>query len=145
MLNETSGSKLVTRKGNIVNNNSKWNYDATNEVTYNTEILKSNLCDYNDAYILVRRDITVMAVPTTQVAFKNCLPFTKCITKIVETEIDDAKNFDLVMPMYSLIEYNSNYFEMAGCSWFFKLKHLILIITLQTLIILNISSIRLNY
>ena len=145
MLNETNGSKLVTRKGNIVNDNSKWNYDATNEVTYNTEILKSNLCDYNDAYSLVRRDITVMAVPTTQVAFKNCLPFTKCITKIDETEIDDAKNFDLVMPMYSLIEYNSNYFEMAGCSWFFKLKHLILIITLQTLIILNISSIRLNY
>ena len=64
---------------------------------------------------MVRRDITVMAVPTTQVAFKNCLPFTKCITKIDETEIDDAKNFDLVMPMYSLIEHNSNHFQMAGC------------------------------
>ena len=100
--------KFVTRKWNIVNDNSKSNYDATNEITYNTEILKSILCDYNDTYILVRGDIIVVASPATQVVFKNCAPFAKCITKIDETTIDDAQDLDLGMPMYNLIEYGSN-------------------------------------
>ena len=51
-LNDTNDSKFVMRKWNIVNDNSKANYDARNEITYNTEFLKSNLCDYNNAYIL---------------------------------------------------------------------------------------------
>ena len=54
----------------------------------------------------------------TPVAFKNCVPFTKCITKINGTAIDDAKDLDLVMPMYSLIEYSSNYSETTGSLWF---------------------------
>ena len=48
-LNEANDSKIVTTKQNIFNDNSKSNYDARNEITYNTEILKSNLCDYNNA------------------------------------------------------------------------------------------------
>ena len=56
------------------------------EITYNTEILKSNLCDYNDPYILVGNDITVVAAPATEVVFKNCAPSTKCITKIDEKQ-----------------------------------------------------------
>ena len=56
------------------------------KLPYNTEILKSNLCDYNDAYILVRGDITVVAAPATQVAFKNCAPITKCITKMMKQQ-----------------------------------------------------------
>ena len=85
---------------------------------YNTEVLKSNLCDYNDPYILVKGDITVSAVPATQVAFKNCAPFTKYITKIDGTTIYDAEDLDLVIPMYSLIEYISNYSETKGSLWF---------------------------
>ena len=46
LLNETNDSKFVTRKWNIVNDNSKSNYDVINEITYNTEILKCNLCDF---------------------------------------------------------------------------------------------------
>ena len=76
LVNVANYSRFVTGKWNIVNDNSKPNHDATNE------ILKSNLCDDSDAYILVRGDITVAAAPATQVAFKNCTPFTKCITKI---------------------------------------------------------------
>ena len=53
-LNEANNSKFVTRKWNIVNDQSNANYDVGNEIIYNTEVLKSNLCDYNDAYILVR-------------------------------------------------------------------------------------------
>ena len=104
----------------IVNDNSKSNYDVTNEITCNTEILKSNLFDYNNAYILVRDDITVIAAPAVQVAFKNCATFTKYITKIDETLIDDAEDLDLVMPMYNLIEYSSNYSETTGCLWFYS-------------------------
>ena len=51
---------------------------------FNTKVLKYNLCDYNDAYSLVT------AALATQVAFKNCAPFTKCITNIDGTTIDDA-------------------------------------------------------
>ena len=53
LLNEEYITKLITRKWNVVNDNSKTNYDATNENTYNTDILKSNLCDYIDSYIFL--------------------------------------------------------------------------------------------
>ena len=65
LLNDANSSKFVTRKWNIVNDNSNSNYAAANEINYNTEILKSNLCDYNDSYILVIRDITVVVAPAT--------------------------------------------------------------------------------
>ena len=54
LLNERNNSKFLTRKWNIVNDNSIANYQEGNEITYDTEVLKSKLCDYNDAYILVR-------------------------------------------------------------------------------------------
>ena len=81
VLNKANDFKFVTRKWNIVNDNSKSIYAVANEINCNTEILKSNLCDYNDAYILVTGDFTVVAASTTQVAFKDCAPFTKCITR----------------------------------------------------------------
>ena len=84
------------------------------EIIYNTEVLESNLCDYNDAYILVRGNITIIVHQVTQVAFKNCAPFTKCITKIDRKTINDAENLDLVMSKYNLIEYSSNYYETTG-------------------------------
>ena len=118
LLNEASDSKFVTRKWNIVNGQSNANYGVGIEITYNTKISKSNLCEYNNAYILVRGDIIVVAVHATQVAFKNCAPFTKCITKIDETKIDDAEDLDLVMPMYRLLEYYSNCSDAASTLWF---------------------------
>ena len=128
-MNEANNSKSAKRKWNIFNYSSKSTYDATNEITYKTEILLSNLCDYNYAYILVRGDVTVIAALATQVAFKNCAPFTKCTSKIDETKIDDAENLDLAMPRYNLIKYSSNYSERMG-SFFLKIKQLILIVTL---------------
>ena len=73
--NEANDSKFVTRKWNIINDNPKANYNVGNEIIYNIEVLKSNLCDYNDAYILVKGNITFIAAPLTKVAFKNCPPF----------------------------------------------------------------------
>ena len=68
----------------------------------------------------MRGDITATAAPATQVLFKNCAPFTKCITKIDETTIDDAKNLDLVINMYNLTEYSSNYPKATGSLWFYS-------------------------
>ena len=75
------------------------NYDVRTAIIYNTEVLKSNLCDYNDAHILVKGIITVTGAPETQVSSKSFTPFTKCITKIDGTTIDDVEDLDLVIPM----------------------------------------------
>ena len=87
LLNKPKDSKLVTIKWNIVNDKSNRNYDVGNEIIYNTEVLKSNLCDYNDGYILVRGDIVTTAhnIPT-QVAFKNCSPFAKLSQKLMQQQ-----------------------------------------------------------
>ena len=111
LLNEANDSKFVTRKWNIVNDQSKVNYDLRNKIIYNAEVLKFNLCDYANAYILVTGDITVTAAPETQVAFKNCAPFTISITEIDGTTIDDAENLYLIMLLYNVLEYSSNYSE----------------------------------
>ena len=78
LLNEANDSKFVARKLNMVNDNSKANYSVGNEITYNKVVLKSNLCDYSHAYILVTGDITIIGDNGHEVAFKNCVPFTRC-------------------------------------------------------------------
>ena len=146
LLNEASGSKFVSRKWNIVNDQSNVDYDVGNEIINITELLKSNLCNFSDVYILVRRNITIIGHDVTQVAFKNCAAFSKCITKIDGTTKDDSEDLDFIMPMYSLIEYSSNYSDTIGNLWvILKMKQLILMLILLILIILNFSSIRLNY
>ena len=89
-------------------------------------MLKSSLCDYSDAYILVKGTITVnntaaqgVAVNNTnkKVIFKNCAPFTNFISEINNTQIDNAKDIDIVMPMYNLIEYSNNYAKTKGSLW----------------------------
>ena len=130
-MNEANDSKFMARKWNMVYDNSKANYDVGNEIIYIMEVLKSNLCDQNDAYILVRGGITIIGHQVTQIAFKKCAPFTKCITKIDETTIDDAENLNLVMLMCILIEYSSNYSEITGqevYGFILKMKQLILML-----------------
>ena len=68
----------------------------------------------------MRGDITVITAPKLQVAFKNCASFITCITKIDGTTIDDAEDLDLVMPMYNLTEYISNYCETTGSLSFYS-------------------------
>ena len=103
-----------------MNYNAKRIYNAANEITYNTEVLKSNLSDYNNAYISVRGNIIFEATPEIQLSFKNPTPFPKCITKIDGTTTDDAGDLDLVMTMNNQIEYSSNYSETTGSSWFYS-------------------------
>ena len=67
---------------NIANDQSNASYDEENEIIYNTEVSKFNLCDDNEAYILLKGKITIARNIAAWVAFKNCAPFMKCITKI---------------------------------------------------------------
>ena len=111
LLNEANDSKFATKKWNIFNDQSNENYDAGNEIICHTEVLKSNRCDYNDTYILVRDNITIIWYQTIRLIFKNCL---KLITKIDGTTIIHAEDVDLVMAMYSMIAYSSNNSKAAS-------------------------------
>ena len=86
-------------------------------------MLKSSLCDYSDAYILVKATITVpntaAADPVAnkvnkKVIFKNCATLINYISKINNKQVDKAKHIDIVMPMYNLIEQSDNYSKTSG-------------------------------
>ena len=79
-------------------------------------MLKSSLCDYIDAYILVKGTIDVNTA-NKKVIFKNCAPFTNCISEINNTQVDNAKDIDTVMSIYNLIEYSNNYSKASGSLW----------------------------
>ena len=89
-------------------------------------MLRSTLCDYSDAYVLVKGKVTITGAGDDAearqaderdkgVAFKNCAPFTNCISEINNTQIDNANVG--IMPMYNLIEYNDNYSKTSGSLW----------------------------
>ena len=118
LLNESSDSKFVTRNLNIINDQPNMNYSLGNEIICCTEVLKSNLCDYSDAYILTRSDSTIIGHDVTQVAFKIWATFTKCITKVDGTTVHNAEDLVVAMAMYNLLEYSSNYFDTTGSLWF---------------------------
>ena len=97
-------------------------------------MLKSSLCDYSDSHILVQGTITITGEGDDAaarqaderdkgVAFKNCAPFINCIGEINNTQVDNAKDIDIIMPMYNLIEYSNNYAKTTGNFWqYFKDK-----------------------
>ena len=91
-------------------------------------MLKSSLCDYSDACILVKGTMTTVGAGNEATArqaderdkgviFKNCAPFIHCISEINNTQVDNAKDIDIVMPMYNLIEYSDNYAKTSGSLW----------------------------
>ena len=118
---ENKSSKFATRKRYIINDQNGGNYGIGDEnendstIKFETKVIKPNLCDYSDAYILV----TAVAADTN-VAFKNCAPFTRCATHISDEHIETVENLDIIMPMYNLIEYSGNYSDSSGCLWQFK-------------------------
>ena len=85
-------------------------------------MLRSDLCDYSDAYIVAKGAITVRRPNNTgeydkKLAFKNNAPFNSCITKINDTLIDNAEDLDVVVPIYNLLEYSKNYSKTTGSLW----------------------------
>ena len=106
-------SKFRTKNWVEINDESRGGYNVNSQIKFKTTMLKSSLCDYSDTYILVKGTIIVDDTSTTgvnanntnkKVIFKNCAPFTNCMSKINNTQIDNAKDIDIVMPMYNLID-----------------------------------------
>ena len=126
-LDATSDDKdllsVVTKKWIEVYAQSGINYDTNKEIRIKTPMLRANLCDFNGAYIVVKRDITVTepnnARRNKSVVFKNNAPFINCTSKINGVQIDNAVDLDIVMSMYSSLEYSKNYRKTAGSLWKF--------------------------
>ena len=121
LLNDESNkpSKFRTRNWIEINDESRGTY-SSNDIKFKTTMLKSSLCDYADAYIFVMGTITITGAGDEAAArraherdkgviFKNCAPFIKCISKINDTETDNAQDIDIAMPRFNLIEYSDNY------------------------------------
>ena len=119
-------SKFRTRNWNEINDKSRGANNVNSQIKFKTTMLKSSLCDYSDVYIIVKGTITVNNTAAAgaagnntnkKVIFKNCAPVTNCISEINNTQIDNAKDIDIVMPMYNLIEYSDNYVKTTGSLW----------------------------
>ena len=130
LIDDTSNqpSKFRTKNWVDINDESRGACNVNSQIKFKTTMLKSSLCDYSDAYILVKGTITIEGAGADaaarqvderdkSVALKNCAPFTNCISEINNTQIDNAKDIDNVMPMYNLIEYSDNYAKTTRSLW----------------------------
>ena len=126
--------KFRTKNWIEINDQLKGVYNANSDIGIKATMLKSTLCDYSDAYIPLKGRITItedagLDEGRTEaellvarqadkrnkgVIFKNCAPFINCKTEINSTEIDNATNIDIGMPMYNLTEYSDNYSKTSG-------------------------------
>ena len=107
-------SKFRTRNWVEINDESRGTY-TSNDIRFKTAMLRSSLYDSADAYILLKGTITITSEGDNaaaerldernkSVTFKNCAPFTICISRIDNTDMDNGQDIDIVMPMYNLIE-----------------------------------------
>ena len=130
LLDNTSNqpTKFRTKYLVEINDGARGKYRNNSQIKFKASILKSSLCDYRDAYVLVIGTITITGAGDNDAAkrtdkrnkgliFKNCEPFTNCISEINNNQIDNAKEIDVVMPMYNLIEYSDNYSKTCGGLW----------------------------
>ena len=130
LIDDTSNqpSKFRTKNWVEINDESRGTYNVNSQIKFKTTMLKSTLCDYSDVYILVKGTITITGAGTDAaarqaderdkgVAFKNYAPFTNCISEINNTQVDNAKDINIVMLMYKLIEYSDNYAKTTGSLW----------------------------
>ena len=126
---DTDSKHFATKKWYIINYEHNTNYgvnkdtgaDNLDTIKYDTRVLKPNLCDYAEAYIL--NDGTIRAAvadANTSLALKNCAPFTKCNLEINDEHVDTTENLDIIMPMYNLIEYSDNYQDSSATLYQYK-------------------------
>ena len=112
-------SKFITKNWIEINDQPRGAYNVNSDIRFKTAMLKFSVCDYSDAYILVKGRIAITGEGADDAArqvdevdkgviFKSCAPFINCKSEINNTEIDSAKYIDIVMPMYKLIEYSDN-------------------------------------
>ena len=119
-------SKFRTKNWVEANDELRGTYSVNRQISFIASMLRSRLCDYSDTYILVKGNIFVNNTAAAdadanhvnnKVIFKNCAPFTDCITKINNTQVDNAKDIDIVMPMCNVIEYSDNYSKPSESLW----------------------------
>ena len=120
---DTDSKHFATKKWYIINDENNTNYGVNKDtgannpdtIKYDTRVLKLNLCDYAEAYILVDGTIRAAAADVnTRLALKNCAPYTKCNVEVNDEHVDTAENLDITMPMYNLIEYSYNYQDSSA-------------------------------
>ena len=129
MLDSTSKQpyKFRTRNWVEINDQSRGTYSKS-DIKFKTAMLTSYLYDYADAYILVKGTIIItfeghndatkrLDERIKGVTCKSYAPFTKCISRINNTDIDTAQDIDIVMPMYNVIEYSDYYSKTSGSFW----------------------------
>ena len=122
---DKESSKFATRKWYIINDQNNGQYGRGNEndstIKFETIVIKPNLCDYSDAYVLVTGDIAILVGnANTNFVFKNCAPFTRFVTHTNDEHAETAENLDIIMPMYNLLEHSDNYADSSGSLWQFK-------------------------
>ena len=126
LLDNTSNQLFKFKTKNEINDESRGTNNTNAQIKFKTTMLKSSLCDYSDAHILVKGNITVNDTAAVdadannthrKVIFKNCAPFTDCISEINNTQLDNAKYNVIVMPVYNFTEYNDNYSKTSGSLW----------------------------
>ena len=126
---DTNTRHFATKKWYIINDENNTNYGVNKDtgennpdtIKYHTRVLKPNLCDYADAYILVDGTIRGAGADSdTRLALKSCAPFTKCNLEVNDEHVDTAENLDIVMPMYNLIEYSKNYQDSSPTLYQYK-------------------------
>ena len=132
---DNESSEFVVRKWYVINDQNNTDYGEGNEdgktAKLETKVIKSNICDYSDAYIFVKGDITATGSDSnTKVTFKKCAPFIKCITHINDEHVDSASNLDIIMLMYYLIEYSDNYSDTSASLRQFRRDESPLILTM---------------
>ena len=119
-------SKSRTQNWVEINDESRGTCNTDRQIKFKTTMLKSSSCDYSDAYILAKGTITVNNTAVAyadasnankKVIFKNCAYFTNCISEINNMQLNNAKDIDIVMTMYNLIENSDNYSKKSGSLW----------------------------
>ena len=126
---DTDSKHFATKKWYIINDENNTNYGVNKDtgaynpdtIKYDTRVLKPNLCDYAEAYILIDGTIRAAAASdNTRLALKNCASFTTCNLEIYDEHVDTAENLDITMPMYNLIEYSDNYQDSSATLYQYK-------------------------
>ena len=115
--------RFITKKWIEVLDQSGETYNTNKQMRFKTSMLRSDLCDLSDAYIVVKGTVTVSADEryrdemNRQVILKNNVPFISCISKINGVLVENAEDLDIVMPMYNLLEYSKNYSKTSASLW----------------------------
>ena len=123
-LSNSSVSKFVPKVRVEENDLLSDQYSVNENIRFKTSMLRSDLCDYSDAYMVLKEGIDLLADAANEddraeknVTFKNNAPFRSCIWKINSTLTDNADDLDIVMSMYNLLEYSQNYSMTSGSLW----------------------------